>query len=89
MKHSANQDKLGLSSYKSMGYIPVEFESESVSKTLEYAYDDWTIAQMAKDLGKEDDYEIFSKRAQNYKNMFDPSSQFYERAISKHMVCTV
>ena len=76
MKHSANQDKLGLSSYKSMGYIPVEFESESVSKTLEYAYDDWTIAQMAKDLGKEDDYEIFSKRAQNYKNMFDPSSQF-------------
>jgi hypothetical protein len=76
MKHSANQDKLGLESYKSLGYIPVEFESESVSKTLEYAYDDWTIAQMAKDLGKEDDYKIFSERAQSYKNIFDPESQF-------------
>jgi predicted alpha-1,2-mannosidase len=76
MKHSANQDKLGLESYKSLGYIPVEFESESVSKTLEYAYDDWTIAQMAKDLGKEDDYKIFLERAQSYKNIFDPESQF-------------
>jgi predicted alpha-1,2-mannosidase len=76
MKHSANQDKLGLESYKSLGYIPVEFESESVSKTLEYAYDDWTIAQMAKDLGKDDDYKTFSERAQYYKNIFDPESQF-------------
>jgi len=76
MKHSANQDKLGLESYKSLGYIPVEFESESVSKTLEYAYDDWTIAQMAKDLGKDDEYKTFSERAQNYKNIFDPESQF-------------
>ncbi|MCB0462914.1 MAG: GH92 family glycosyl hydrolase [Flavobacteriaceae bacterium] len=76
MKHSANQDKLGLESYKSHGYIPVEFESESVSKTLEYAYDDWTIAQMAKDLGKDDDYKTFTERAQYYKNIFDPESQF-------------
>ena len=50
MKHSAIQDKLGLDSYKNLGYIPVEMESESVSKTLEYAYDDWTIAQMAKEM---------------------------------------
>ena len=49
MKHSATRDKLGLDSYKEFGFIPVEKESESVSKTLEYAYDDWTIAQMAKD----------------------------------------
>ena len=76
MKHSAFQDKLGLESYKTIGYIPVEKESESVSKTLEYAYDDWTIAQMAKALGKTDDYKIFSKRAQSYKNIFDPESQF-------------
>jgi predicted alpha-1,2-mannosidase len=76
MKHSANQDKLGLESYKALGYIPVEKESESVSKTLEYAYDDWTIAQMAKALGKTDDYKIFSERAQYYKNIFDPESQF-------------
>jgi predicted alpha-1,2-mannosidase len=76
MKHSATRDKLGLDSYKNFGFIPVEKESESVSKTLEYAYDDWTIAQMAKDLGKENDYKTYSERAQYYKNVFDPSSQF-------------
>lgn len=76
MKHSATRDKLGLDSYKNLGFIPVEKESESVSKTLEYAYDDWSIAQMAKALGEQEDYETFLERAQNYKNVFDPSSKF-------------
>ena len=76
MKHSATRDKLGLDSYKNFGFIPVEKESESVSKTLEYAYDDWTIAQMANDLGKENDYKTYTERAQSYKNVFDPESQF-------------
>ena len=76
MKHSATRDKLGLDSYKNFGFIPVEKESESVSKTLEYAYDDWTIAQMAKALGKEDDYKTYTERAQFYKNVYDPTSQF-------------
>lgn len=76
MKHSAIKDKLGLKSYKKFGFIPVEKESESVSKTLEYAYDDWTIAQMAKALGKENEYKIFIERAQYYKNVFDPQTQF-------------
>ncbi len=76
MKHSAMQDKLGLKSYKKFGFIPVEEESESVSKTLEYAYDDWTIAQMALDLNKTEDYQYFSQRAQNYKNVFDPETSF-------------
>ena len=76
MKHSATRDKLGLDSYKKYGFIPVEKESESVSKTLEYAYDDWSIAQMAKSLGKENDYKNYSERAQYYKNIFDPSTQF-------------
>jgi predicted alpha-1,2-mannosidase len=76
MKHSATRDKLGLDSYKNFGFIPVEKESESVSKTLEYAYDDWTIAQMAKDLGKEEDYKTYTERAQSYKNVFDPNTQF-------------
>ncbi|HET8804473.1 MAG TPA: GH92 family glycosyl hydrolase, partial [Aequorivita sp.] len=76
MKYSAMQDKLGLKSYKKFGFIPVEEESESVSKTLEYAYDDWTIAQMAKAMGKMDDYNYFSERAQNYKNVFDPETKF-------------
>ncbi|MEM6686908.1 MAG: glycoside hydrolase family 92 protein, partial [Bacteroidota bacterium] len=76
MKHSATRDKLGLKDYKALGYIPVEKESESVSKTLEYAYDDWTIAEMAKAMGKTDDYENYIKRAQFYKNIFDPETQF-------------
>ena len=76
MKHSATQDKLGLKSYKEFGFIPVEEESESVSKTLEYAYDDWTIAQMAKDMGKMDDYKNYTERAQNYKNVYDPETKF-------------
>ena len=76
MKHSATRDKLGLKSYKEFGFIPVEEESESVSKTLEYAYDDWTIAQMAKSLGKNEDYKTYTERAQYYKNIYDPETQF-------------
>lgn len=76
MKHSAMQDKFGLKSYKENGFIPVEEESESVSKTLEYAYDDWTIAQMALAMGKTQDYNLFSERAQYYKNVFDPQTNF-------------
>jgi len=76
MKHSATRDKLGLDTYKKFGFIPVEKESESVSKTLEYAYDDWTIAQMANALENDKDYKTYIVRAQSYKNVFDPESQF-------------
>ncbi|MDP4174526.1 MAG: GH92 family glycosyl hydrolase [Bacteroidota bacterium] len=74
MKKSAMQDHLGLDSYKQMGYITSDLENESVSKTLEYAYDDWCIAKMAKALGKDDDYKYFIERAQYYKNLFDKST---------------
>jgi len=76
MKHSATRDKLGLKSYKEFGFIPVEEESESVSKTLEYAFDDWTIAEMAKAMNKNEDYKTYTERAQYYKNVFDPETQF-------------
>jgi len=76
MKYSATRDKFGLKAFKDFGFIPVDEESESVSKTLEYAYDDWTIAQMAKSMGKTEDYETYIKRAQYYKNVFDPESKF-------------
>ena len=76
MKHSATRDKFGLEAYKKYGFIPVDEESESVSKTLEYAYDDWTIAQMAKAMGKTEDYKTYIQRAQYYKNVFDPDSKF-------------
>jgi len=76
MINSARQDHLGLDAYKELGYIPASREGESVSKTLEYAYDDWTIAQMAKKMGRDDIYQEFIVRAQNYKNLFDPSTGF-------------
>jgi predicted alpha-1,2-mannosidase len=76
MKHSAEQDHLGLKHYKKNGYIPSEEEAESVSKTLEYAYDDWCIAQMAKALGNKEDYQHYLQRAQYYKNLFDPGTGF-------------
>ncbi len=76
MKHSATQNKFGLEAYKKYGFIPVDEESESVSKTLEYAYDDWTIAMMAKDMNKTEDYTTYIQRAQYYKNVFDPESKF-------------
>lgn len=76
MKHSAEQNDFGLKYFKQLGYIPASEEAESVSKTLEYSYDDWCIALMAKLLGKEDDYKYFIQRAQSYKNLFDNETGF-------------
>ncbi|HRW63802.1 MAG TPA: GH92 family glycosyl hydrolase, partial [Bacteroidales bacterium] len=76
MKHSAMMDHLGLESYRKYGYIPAHKEPESVSKTLEYAYDDWCIAQMAKEMGHMDDYNYYITRAQSYKNIYDPTTGF-------------
>ena len=75
-KHSAMLDHLGLDAYKRNGFISIDDEHESVSKTLEYAYDDWCIAQMADKLGKTADYNYFMKRSQNWKNLFDPQTRF-------------
>jgi len=66
----------GLGYYIDMGYIPDEKDGVSVSSTLEYAYDDWCIAQAAKKLGRTDIYEEFIKRSLNYKNVYDPSVGF-------------
>jgi len=76
MKKSAAQDHFGLDAYREYGYIPADVEGESVSKTLEYAYDDWCIAVMAKALGDEDGYREYIQRAQYYKNLFDPDTRF-------------
>lgn len=74
-KHSAMLDHLGLKAYKQNGFISIDDEHESVSKTLEYAYDDWCIAQMAKYTGHKDDYNYFMMRSQNWKNLFDPNTK--------------
>lgn len=76
MKHSAELKHFGLGSYLDRGYISMEDDRESVSRTLEYAYDDWCIAQMAGLLGHEDDYQRYSRRAQFYRNVFDPETGF-------------
>jgi predicted alpha-1,2-mannosidase len=62
-----------VAAYARLGWVPFDKENESVSKTLEYAYDDYCVAQMAKSLGKTGDYEYFMKRAGSYKNLFDPA----------------
>ncbi|MCB0584446.1 MAG: GH92 family glycosyl hydrolase [Phaeodactylibacter sp.] len=82
MKKSAMQDKFGLKEYRELGYVPYEWGNWNVSLTLEYAYDDWCIAQMAKALGHEEDYHYFTDRASFYKNHFGQETGFF-RARSK------
>ena len=76
MKKSANEQNDGVKLFNKYGYVPSDKEAESVSKTLEYAYDDWCIAQMAQALGKEDDYKEFYKRSQYYHNLYDSTTGF-------------
>ena len=76
MKTTMMQNARGLKEYKKYGYIPYTLIEESVTITLEYAYDDWCVAQMAKALGKEEDYLFFSKRAKAYQNLFDKNTGF-------------
>ena len=76
MLKSANWPHLGLPAYTANGVIAVEDEHESVSKQLEYAYDDYCIALFAKSIGDQKTYESFIKRAQYYKNIFDPTTGF-------------
>lgn len=72
MQRYAEGQRFGLPHYVASGFLSNDKEAESVSKTLEYAYDDWCIAQMAKALGQETTYRQYLQRAQQYKNLFDP-----------------
>ncbi len=76
MIHSATLKHLGLYDYINNGYISSENESECISKTLEYAYDDWCIAVFADSLGKDSIANIYYERANHYKNVFNPENQF-------------
>ncbi len=66
----------GAESYCKLGYVPYEEEKESVNLTLDAAYGDWCIAEIAKILGKSDIEKEYRKRALNYKNLFDPETGF-------------
>jgi predicted alpha-1,2-mannosidase len=82
MKKSALSDKRGLGYYKKYGFIPADMEAESVSKTLEYSYDDWCIAEFAKRIGAYKDYLYFLKRGQYYKNLFDSETGFFRPKVN-------
>ncbi|MGL5272671.1 MAG: GH92 family glycosyl hydrolase, partial [Phocaeicola sp.] len=79
----------GIGEYKSLGYIPYDMddsynaENWSLSKTLEYAYDDYCIARLAQELGEIETAKEFYKRSQNYKNLFNPNSSFMQPRDSK------
>lgn len=82
---TANRDNYrGIGSYKKLGYIPYNetdgynAENWSLSKTLEYAYDDYCIARMAEKMGKKEIADEFYKRSQNYKNIYNPATSFMQ-----------
>ena len=66
----------GLGDYMKRGYVPIDREPEAASKTVEYAYDDWTIARMARAMGRADIAATFEKRAGNWRNSFDATTGF-------------
>ncbi|MDR3366867.1 MAG: GH92 family glycosyl hydrolase [Prevotellaceae bacterium] len=83
MKTSAMLDERGLKYLKEYGYIPYDKEGEGLSKCMEYAIADWSLAQAAQLLGKTDDYGYFLKRSKAYAHYFDRQSGFVRGLSSK------
>ena len=78
MRATALSDRNRQGEYKKYGYVPfVAGQTEATSRTLEFSYDDWCVAQMAKALGKTNDAELFAKRSESFKNVFDPQTRFF------------
>lgn len=75
MKKSVNRLQFGIADYAKMGAVMADMEHESASKTVEYAYDDWCIAQFANMTNQQEDYMYYLSRAQNWKNVYDPESK--------------
>jgi len=72
----------GLDYYMKLGYVPEDKSGSSVSKTLEYAYDDWCIAQIAKKANNTELYETYLKRSENYQNVYDKTIGFMRPKLS-------
>jgi predicted alpha-1,2-mannosidase len=77
-EHNPYEARGGLTWYKKFGYIPADKTSESASSTIEDSYDDWCVAQIARLLGRKDDYKFFLKRSLNYRNLFNPATGFFQ-----------
>ncbi|MEG1573912.1 MAG: GH92 family glycosyl hydrolase [Bacteroidales bacterium] len=76
---TANIDNYrGIGLYKKYGYIPYNIEKESLSKTIEYSYDDWCITEMAKKMLKYDTADVFLRRSYNYRNLYNPETGFLQ-----------
>lgn len=73
---ATNPRYAGLDHYMKLGYVPSDLEREGASKTLEYAYDDWTIAQMARAMGRKEIEDRFTQRAAYWRNVFDKKTGF-------------
>lgn len=82
MKRAMVDDYRGLGYYRSKGFIPCDLEEESVSKTFEYCYDDWSIAHVAKKLGHADDATMLVNRSRNYRNYYDRSVNFAQPKLA-------
>ncbi|MDR6943926.1 GH92 family glycosyl hydrolase [Mucilaginibacter pocheonensis] len=82
MKAAVNRNQFGLDNYRKNGAVLADTEHQSVSKTLEYAYDDWCIAQMAKMLNKPQDYTEYIQRAQYWKNVFNDQNGFMQARVN-------
>ena len=78
MKNTANEDIRESDFYRQFGYVPDDLDprQRGVTKTVEYAFDDWCIAQIAQKLGKQPDYEEFMKRSEYWRNVFDSQTGF-------------
>ncbi|MEY8630501.1 GH92 family glycosyl hydrolase [Bacteroides nordii] len=69
--------------WEKYGYMPENIQTQSVSITLEQAFDDWCVAQLAKKLGKNNDHERFMKRSAFYRNLFNPETGFFQSKNDK------
>jgi predicted alpha-1,2-mannosidase len=83
MVRSADYDAYGdLADYKRLGYVPIDREPEAASKTVEYAYDDWSIARMARAMGRTEIAARFAARAANWRNVFDTRTGWVRARLS-------
>lgn len=74
--------RMGLDYYKKLGFVPADKLDQATSRTLEYAYDDFCLSQFAQALGEKRDQKLFLERSRNYKNVFNPETEFVQGRLA-------
>lgn len=94
-EYASGKGRRALESYAKYGYIPAEdmvseayHKQEQVSRTLEYAYDDFALSQVARRLGKDADYQLLRERSNNWRNVFDPKTGYVNMRDSEGRFAT-